>query len=238
MSQTIATIVYTKTLTGPPTQPENAVYLGCWRVLVNVIEATGIDKKIFIYKKGSPTTSGGAFNDYFYSVASLYEIESLPEDASGPGAFYRSDSVDLVFKSSEEAVDALAQIESLIEALRLAASVDQSSPVYVGTPVGSILRYWGVLAGATATDESLASLSVDEGVSKVINKTISSQILGYVYFAYRNLSGPIASFKINGNTVATTLVTRNVVNSFGHSASYNIYRSNTTFTGSITLEVA
>lgn len=238
MSSNIATIVYTKTLTGPPAQPENAAHLGCWRVAINIIEATGINKKIFVYKKGTPTTSGGAFSDYFYSVASLYEIESLPEDAASSGAFYRSSSVDLVFQSSEEASAALAEIESLIEAVRLAASVDQSSPVYAWSPAGSVLKYYGVLAGTSATDEQLLSLSAEEGVSKDISKNISSQILGYVYFAYRQLSGSIASFKVNGNEVPTTLVTRNVVNSAGHSAVYNIYRTNTTFTGNIILEVS
>jgi hypothetical protein len=205
---------------------------------MQVIEATGVGKKIFVYKKGSPTSSGGAFADFFYSIASLYEMETLPEDASGPGAFYRTDSIELVFRDLEEAESSITYIELLIEALTVAASVKTSSPIYVGSPNGTLLKYYGVLASASASDSEILSLSYEDGVSSTINKIFSSGISGYVYFAYRSLSGPVSSFKVNGSVVPTTMVSRNIVNSSGHSAAYNIYRTNNTFTGNIVLEVS
>jgi hypothetical protein len=78
------------------------------------------------------------------------------------------------------------------------------------------------------TDAQLAAMNQDAVYSTVSSETLAP--LGgptYCYFALRADLGPLTTFMLDGNPADFTLLTRDVTDSLGYTASYNIYRNNT-----------
>lgn len=93
-------------------------------------------------------------------------------------------------------------------------------------------RYWGISANAAIDDASLRVLQNELSTSKIKTVVYDATTPGYFYYAYPAAYGAV-TVKVAGLPFSDyTLTTRQFVNSFGYSTSYNILRSNNIQTGS------
>lgn len=228
------TIVYRKTESDSLERPGNG--LSGYRVDLEITEVLNITDAIFIMQREVPNPDlPDTYEDTFYSVASVAQLESVGTVPSLDNPFYRVNAISLVFPNPEELKLYTDRIILLIGKLQKAndALINMQDPTTGAFPSDTLARYWGLVSAAAVTDEDLEAGSVDYVYDKILSKTLQND--GgprYVYVALRADLSAITALKINAATIATTLVTRAVVNANGYSASYNIYRTNTTTSAS------
>ena len=74
-----------------------------------------VPAKIFVMHQAPP---GGLFGDFFSCVASIQQLEDLPEDAPEPGVpFYRVASVTQLCRTPEAAVEFWEAVKSITQEL-------------------------------------------------------------------------------------------------------------------------
>jgi len=93
---------------------------GGYRLDLAVTSATGISPKVFIMQREVDTAQAPNFTDTFYSVASVEQMESVPDASSPTTPFYRSDSISLMFATLEELEFALQAILTTLSILKRA----------------------------------------------------------------------------------------------------------------------
>lgn len=90
-----------------------------WPIRVDAERLIGVDTyepaKIFVMHQAPP---GGLFGDFFSCVASVQQMEDLPEDAPEPGVpFYRVASVTQLCRTPEAAVEFWEAVKSVAQEL-------------------------------------------------------------------------------------------------------------------------
>lgn len=218
-----------------------------YRVDLEVVQATNIDPKIFIFHRevlslGAIPESGEPYEDTFYSVASVPELESLPEAPTTPAPFYRKNSVSLVFSSISDLNEGVVTILDMIERLKAANDLTTNLGVseLIGFPPTALSRFWGITTETSITDEILLAGSSDLLYSIPLGASIANTAgPRYVYFAIPASLEAITEFRIGGDLVDTVLQTRDVETVGGTLVSYRIYRTEDAVpTGTIVLEIS
>ena len=113
-----------------------------FRLKAAVVEAVDVTSDIFVYQiKSQPGFTGKDF--HFVNIASPSDIEEypagIPDDLNDPDIepFFRTDNIDLVFRSAQAVDEALEKIdqdvESLIEALNLMEELQALQVIEHGT---------------------------------------------------------------------------------------------------------
>lgn len=239
MSQTV--LVVSKSESSSVVEAGNG--MSGFKVDLVVTDYIGISPKIFIMQREVLSASnGGTYEDQFYSVASVAQLESVPEVISD-GAFYRVSSISLIFKTLEELRLYTDKILSLIDKLRIAndLATTMTGAVSIGFPATEATpRFWGFSADTTTTDEELLAGYSDNNYHKVLSETVANATTAkYLYFAIREPIGEITSLQVDGVVQTVVLVTRNVQITANLLVSYRIYRTSSTISpgGSILVEV-
>jgi hypothetical protein len=233
------TFIWTTQVTDEPADATSGNSAG-HRLVMTITEASSIELDAFVFQRAPVTPGSTDFEDAFYSVASVVDMADLAVSTPADGSvFYRARSLDLFFGSIEELDEAIDSIETAIGALALAndTAIRLASATTSCFPADSCERYWGVSASSTLTDEQILALDHEPGLTIATSKVMNTDGTKYLYMAYRANLGA-GTFTLDGNAVAMTLVTRDVVNENGHTASYRIYRTTSTQTGAaLTLAV-
>lgn len=201
--------------------------LSGYRVTITVEEALNINPKIFIMQREVITPgNSGEYEDQFYSVASVAQIEAIPEAASANHPFYRTDSISLVFETVEDLRKYTDIILGMIDKLRKAndLAINMQASTLVGFPAQALARYWGLATTDTITDEILLAGPSDNVFSKEITKTITNSAgPRHLYVAIRSDLGALDHLYVNGSDTASTLTERTVTDANGYAAAYRIY---------------
>lgn len=189
----------------------------------------------FIFQRNITGPGSEDFEDYFYSVASVAQMESLSVDEPAEDeVFYLSSTAQLVFGNYDLALEASMKIESALAMLceQNDASLDLAPAQLLGYPLDAGARFWGASDVATLTDELLLAQGSEPCPTLTTTKTIDTGgTAKYLFLAYPSSLG-VASFTLNSVAEAMTLVSRDVVNSSGLTVPYHIYRTTVTRTGS------
>ncbi len=89
-----------------------------WPIRVDaeqLVEAVYVPAKIFVMHQAPP---GGLFGDFFSCVASVQQLEDLPEDEPIEGVpFYRVASITQLCRTPEAAVEFWDSIKSVVQEL-------------------------------------------------------------------------------------------------------------------------
>lgn len=226
------TIVYTKERSISRNVP--ATGQDGFRIVLTVNEATNIDKKIFVLHREVLTSAEeNAWSDTFYTVASISDMNDIPDAPKDMEGFYRVDSIDLVFRSKEDFDAGVQKIETMVGRLVAAndrvINLDPASEL-VGVPESAIWRYWGPSVATSLTDEEIQSLLHEPAPTAAFSKEFTTDGPRYLYVVYRAELG-VKNFTLNGVTVDMTAITRDFVNEDGHQHSYLIYRTTSTKNG-------
>lgn len=206
-----------------------------FRVDIAVVNAANIDTKIFIMQRDVLTLGSAAegdptppYEDTFYSVASVGQMELVPEAPTDECPFYRVSSISLVFEAVEDLQAGVAAILELVSKLQDAndLAINMQSALILGFPQESVARFWGITTETTVSDEILLTGSQDYEYAVALDKVITnSSGPRYVYFAYPATLDDITTFQIGGVDVAVTPVTRDVETVADLLVSYKIYRT-------------
>lgn len=90
-----------------------------WPIRIDAQKIEGqslIPAKIFVMHEAPP---GGLVGDFFSCVASVQQLEDLPEDAPEPGVpFYRVSSVTQLCRTPEAAVEFWEAVKSVTQELK------------------------------------------------------------------------------------------------------------------------
>lgn len=226
------TIVLSKTVSDSVTNP--APRPSGYRLDLSVSEAVNIINKIFVMQREIQSPSSTDYENTFYSVASVADLEELPLVPTTGRPFYLTNSISLIFRTMNELQQYAAEIENLVQLLAKDNDlvINSGDPTMLGFPRGhTLMRYYGLLQTTTATDENLRSMRQDEEYNRDLDVEFTSDAPHYIYFAYRNELGAPTEFRVDGVDEVPVLVTRNVISDRGYSHSYRIYRSTNTFVG-------
>lgn len=93
-------------------------------MIIEVLDATDMPKEIFVFQKGiMPAREGAERTDGFTSVADPVDLEELPVEVPDPvdmNPYYRSDKVQLRFRSVVDLEETWGYIRQDIQGLVLA----------------------------------------------------------------------------------------------------------------------
>lgn len=235
-----STLIWSVQQTSEPAESISGNLAG-HNLILTITESSIIDPKCLVFQRAPLTPGSTDYEDCFYSLASVNDMADLAEDAPALGSvFYRTNSLNLLFGNLEALNTALADIESAMGSLCAAndLALELGDPSVRCFPADSHERYWGLSSNTSLTDEQIWVLSHEPGFTRTFSHVFNTDGPKYIYFVYRSSLGA-GTFTVGGNPVAMTLVTRNVVNRNGHSASYNVYRSTATQNGAaVTFAVA
>ena len=239
------TIIISETQSSSVEQISNG--MSGYRLDMSVDSAVNISSKIFIMQR--EVLSIGVlgegedepFEDTLYSVASVPEMESVPEAPTSDVPFYRVSSISLVFGSLEDLNKGRNSILELIGLLQRANDgvINLLPGTKLSFPPQAIARFWGYTTETTITDEILLEGNFDTLYQiPLYTPTLSLPGPRYLYFAMPASLGEIGSMKVNGSVVAFNSVTRSVVTIGGCSVSYVIYVTQGTIgAGNVALEI-
>jgi len=229
-------IVYSRKLTKPTDTGVTQNFQGV-RLDLEVTASSLIDKCPFIFQRMMSGPGITEFNDYFYSVASVSQMEDLLIDNPGVDeVFYRSSKVNLVFATQEEAAKADQDIASAIAQLCIQndISLQMNPTTVVGYPADAALIYYGTSEVSTLTGTDITSLLNSPSVPLPITApyTANPLLLEYLYIAWPAAMGE-ATFTINGAPVTMVKSTQSLINSYGLAMDYLVYHSPTVYTDSV-----
>lgn len=230
------TISYTIQSTLPPSINSQ----GGYALDISVAATNQIDSSIFIYQRSPVSDGSETYEDFFYSVASVADIYSIP--VNGPGqvdGFYRTDSISLVFSSMEDLNSSLSSIREAISDLcrandsfmnlssvKLAAFPPSASNIYIGT-VGT--------NNHQPSDSEIKSMLAVQEPSLPLSKTIQAVAQGeYVCVAFPTVFG-LASISINGSEIESTTTVRDLEGPTGLVQAYTILVAQESVSGTIDL---
>jgi len=201
---------------------------------ITVTEVSNITPNIFVLHREVVSAQGPDYADTFYSVASVADLENIPDAPSQACGFYRTNTISLIFRNLEELKEGsqaiLLLVGRLIQANDLA--INMLSPEQESSPASALYRYWGLSTDASTTDAEIQAFNNEFTTTRPVTKIFNTEgTPSYLYVCYRADLGT-GSFTLNSTTVAMTLVTRAFVNTDGHSALYNIYRTTALQNGS------
>lgn len=200
-----------------------------YQVQLEVTDSAGINPKIFIMQREVISAGdGGVYEDQFYSVASVAQLESVPEAPTSNLPFYRVSSVSLIFGTIEDREKYTSTILAMIEKLRVAndLAINLSAEVEIGFPSTAIPRFWGFSEDNLVPVEELLAGPSDNVSSKEFSKVLENLDSDkYFYFATRSSLGEIETILVNGvsKAFATGSVAVEIQNGF--SPSYFVYRT-------------
>ena len=199
-----------------------------YRLDLEVVNASEITPKIFVMQRevlssGSPDE----YEDQFYTVASVPQLESVPESPSTEVPFYRTSSISLIFSTVEGRDTYTQKILALIEKLRAANDViiNLDSPVEVAFPPEAISRFWGFSVDTSIPPSEILAASSDAESSKVFSKVLENLSSAYFFFAIRSTLGDIEAIHIQGilQTFVASTVSIEVLDGF--STEYRLFRT-------------
>lgn len=129
-------ITYTRstTVVPPESMPSN---MAGYRLNYSVTSATDMPATPFIFQRQMRGPGAEDFEDFFYSVATVAEINSLSaDDPAEDDVFYLSGSLQLVFGNPDDMHAASVQIESAIAELctQNDKSLEMTAPVTITFP--------------------------------------------------------------------------------------------------------
>lgn len=110
------TLTYSKQQSVSVAAPQTTGMSG-FRAAYQVTNAVNIDPAIFIMHREAMTAAGDNFTDTYFTVASVADLETIPNSPMPSCGFYRSASIDLIFRNMEDLVRYCGQIEGMIAAL-------------------------------------------------------------------------------------------------------------------------
>jgi len=201
---------------------------------VSVTKTKNITPKIFVMQRdvASNYIADGVL-DAFFSVASIGELEWIPESAPNPHNalnFYRTDAIDLMFETREELEDAWNKIKLAVS--QLSAASDSSNEIAEETmyafPEVALPMFYGVTDLDLTQSQIVHSLSALPSFTNTHSFSYDISRDSYAYFViHRDLMLPHeASFLNNGTEVPHAI--NQVTLSIGDEAwpeLYMVYRS-------------
>ena len=229
-----SSLIYSRQISVPPAGTTPANFSG-FRLDYQVTASNLLDTAPFVYQRNITGPGAQAFEDYFYTVASVADMAALSIDEPAEDeVFYRSSTAQLVFGSYEDALASATDIETALAELCIQndASLALAPAQLMGYPYDSALRYWGVAASTTLTDEQLLAMDQEPATIRASTKTydtVSTDL--YLFMAFPATLGA-ATFTLDGTAEAMSLVTRSVTNKYGLAQSYRIYRTVSQHNGS------
>jgi len=232
----LSTYVWTKQVTEEAASSTSGNQAG-HRLIIEIIESSIIDGNPFVFQRAVVSDGSTDYEDAFYSVASVVDMADLSVDDPATGSvFYRTNSIDLFFSDLDSLNDAIVDIKDTLGSLCLAndIAITLTSAVIDYYPEGSYERYWGVSGNPTLTNAEIIALEHEEGTVKATSKTYDTNDAAlYLYIAFRAALGT-GTFTLGGAAVSggMTLAVTSVTNANGYAASYNVYRTTVTKTGS------
>lgn len=224
----MSTILVIKKTESPGLVPAGNQMSG-YQVQLEVTDSAGINPKIFIMQREVISAGdGGVYEDQFYSVASVAQLESVPEAPTDELPFYRVSSISLIFATLEDRVKYTSSILAMIEKLRVAndLATNMVEEIEIGFPSTSIPRFWGFTEDNQVTEEELLASASDNVSSKEFSKVLENLDSDkYFYFAIRSSLGVVETISVNGDSepFATALMAPEIAT--GLSPSYSIYRT-------------
>jgi hypothetical protein len=210
---------------------------------ISVDVSHNIDPNIFVMQRDVANTYTAEPIDTFYSIASVGELEMLSVNSPNSiyNNFYRTNYIELMFETPQELESAWKSISSevrdLIEANDL--SINTEPDVIAAYPIDAFLRYFGTSAVSNPTETSIKNLNSDSGYGVVPEILGSSIDVGpnsgeielyqpeYYYFATSDLTAQPFIY-VDGNLQTLTTFNLNIVNKYGLSIPYKIFRTQST----------
>lgn len=120
----------------------NYWYLKVWRLRIDVAAVSGgMDPYVFLFARGDPDPNSGEVVDTFETVCTVADMSYWPVGDPDPEAenpYYRSDFVELDFKSQQEFDQAWEIISKAVNDLRcaldLADALEVTESVWYSEP--------------------------------------------------------------------------------------------------------
>jgi hypothetical protein len=217
--------------------------MGGYQLDMEVVAVNEIDAKIFIYQR-SPVSDGSVdYADFFYSIASVADLYSVPPDSpSAEEGFYRTDSVSLVFSSMEELNSSLLNIKSTISELCTANDVflKLSEPQLIAYPTRASNVYFGIVSEANSqpTDAELIAMDSRAPYPLPLSYALRNVPQGsHVCVALPSVIENVL-VSINDSQPAINTLTRSFVGPTGLVQDYNIFVTQQSFSGSLSIVVS
>lgn len=89
------------------------LYFSAYRLKIEITDATGMDTRCFVYRRGQPDAYSGEVTDTFFAVASPVDMADYPPDTPDPlkaYPFFRKSVVELDLRSQALALETEALI--------------------------------------------------------------------------------------------------------------------------------
>ena len=193
-------------------------------------EAYNISPKVFVMQRDVSSNYVDNISDHFYSIASVAEMEFIPEDAPDVNNtnFYRTDKVDLVFETPKELEDGYQKIRFEVSALAIA-----NDDTYTVTheswepfPSDAIQRYYGVSQYILTTNQIKDALFSDSTYSSSLNFSADiTDIPQYIYFVLHRNLGETHTIKMDSIELPLTSSEIVLDTTYGLSQPYRVFRT-------------
>ena len=112
-----------------------------FRMKIEAYDANNMSAAVFRYLRGPFSASTGTYSDEFDGVCSPSDLEEFPENSPTPGAnpaWFRKDSVDLVFRSQTTANETwdkiVSDVKILVNTLDIMDVIQPETTVSIGNP--------------------------------------------------------------------------------------------------------
>jgi hypothetical protein len=197
---------------------------------VTVDTVNDITDKIFVMQRDVASNYVDGVLDTFYSIASVAELELLPEDAPEEDGtnFFRTNSIELIFETPEELEEAWKKIRYDVSALSIAndSSLTIDQTIYQPYPADSILKYFGVNENVLPNGTNVKSSLYSSGeflAETVFSSSITTD--SYVYVVLHESFGTDREIEVNGINQPTTITSTTIDSEYGVTLNYNIFRT-------------
>jgi hypothetical protein len=197
---------------------------------ISVDEVNDITDHIFVMQRDVNSNYVDDVLDSFYSVASVGEIELIPEDNPDENGtnFFRTNSIELMFQSAKELEDAWTKIKSDVSALAIAndASFDIDNVTIHSFPPNRIPRFYGKSSDSNI-DASSIKLSLNKDFESSSTLSVSETLFAgdYFYVCLHTSFGNDMSIHLDGVQIDTVVTTVSLEIFDGVSVNYNLFRT-------------
>jgi hypothetical protein len=189
--------------------PNTATAFEGFLLKIEVEKAYKISPKIFVMQRdvNSGYIADGVL-DSFFSVASVGELEWIPEDAPVKNGtnFYRTNSIELVFESREDLESGWKKIKADVYALAKANDVtfEVAEELLFPFPEDSLPMYYGTSHLSLSGLSAIQSLSKNPVYTSEYQFSFVAEVATYVYFAVHRSLGQELNVRVNGSITSMT----------------------------------
>jgi hypothetical protein len=184
--------------------PQTATAFEGFLLKIEVSKSHKISPKVFVMQRDVDSNYiAEGVTDNFFSVASVGEIEWIPEDSPNSNStnFYRTDKIELVFESREDLDQAWKKIKFDVVALAKANDVtyEIAEETFVPFPEDSLPMYYGTSHADLVTSELVSSLSENPNYGTEFEFPFVMEVNSHIYVAVHKTLGQ--ELKIRTGTI-------------------------------------